>query len=147
MSIVRWKQECIKFIPILPELNCPIPTSGKSEVILQPGWNEVHEGDWVNARKWVKDLIEQGLIEEKGTVIPATDSMPEKLAKTSFKMLKMDEALLTIEGTANLDTLKAWLANDTRDEIRMVLNKRIDLVQETQPNKEAPKKGKVNKLW
>ena len=144
MAIVQWREERLKVVPIL---NANGVTVG--QVSLLPGWNDIPDESWFEARKWVKDLIQKGVIVEKGTVKPIKEKVvkadgseeeiiEEKLGKIIFRDLKVDEALATITGTANLETLKRWLANDTREEIRLSLTKAIDEVEKIIPAKDAP---------
>lgn len=147
MAIIQWREERVKYIPVIAQQGVTEDLSGKEAVILVPGWNQIHDGDWNNCRRFVLDLIKAKTIVEKGVIQEAKEGVLEKLGKQSFKTLKVEEALETIKGTANLDTLKTWLDTDTREEIRLTLTKRIELVQKTQPNKEAPDKVKLEKLW
>ena len=134
MAIVKWTQECLKVIPLIPTKDDD-ELSGNSQVVLLPGWNMVSDGDWNNARRHILDQIARGEVIEKGQVVAGKDGAPDKLTKVNLKTFKTDEVLEIIATCNNPGSLKEWVKTETREEVRLALKGRLEEVEKKVPSK------------
>jgi hypothetical protein len=113
-------------------------------VVFTPGWNEIDDAVWFLCRAHVMKKIESGQIEEMSK--EAVDENGNKIfvgmKPSDFKnrqgAANGPEMLVTIiKGCYSMPTLKRWIENEVRDEIRMEMKKQLELL--TDPPKEDQK--------
>jgi len=144
--IVKWKKERLKVIPY------KVKNVLAGKIILLPGYNDVDEKEWVHARVGVKDLIGKDIIEVatevKKTVKkvedPVTKEVTEKTEVTiiskKFKALSLEKASEIVADTYNMETLKKWKKNESRDSIRKDISNQIDKIEKYGEEKAKKKK-------
>ena len=161
MSIVKWMQPCMKYIPIVATSfdtkDGKYLLSGKDHVLLYPGWNLIPDGDWNNARQHVLTQIHHGDIFEKGKKIPAKaagkdkegNEIPatrEEVDKVGLKSFGLPECLEIIQNCNNPYSLREWIViGDNRDSVLAPLKKRLEEVEKKVPTK--PEYATPKKQW
>ena len=135
--IIEWKQQRLNVISIKPRTASEQKkASGKSQIILLPGTNEVDDGDWDIIEGLLEDQIKVGNIlvhALKEKVIEQIDGKPVKQIKRKaipFKDLAPDKAVEIIKECNDPKTLKKWLKKAIKDEIRLSIKERIDEIDD-----------------
>lgn len=138
--IVNWKDsQRIKYIPIKPmEKQKNIERSGATNIILFPGYNQVHDGDWEIILPIVQKSIDIGIIEviqeeaEEKEIILAKDTKPIKveLGKAKdFSDLTTKEQKEILADTNDPATLQEWLDTASKESVRLLILKRQDEIR------------------
>ncbi len=143
--LVKWKKENIKVIPINGAKARGMgfkKLSGKSQIVLQPGWNDVHDGDWAYALTMVQPSLQDGWIEAKGGEEKEVEinygkakKKIKKITPKQFKELEPEEARGLVAETNGIKTLEGWLDTDPREDVRLAIQKRLDEVKSHGENK------------
>lgn len=118
-------------------------------ITLMPGHNEIDNELWENVKvnSGVNhhidngDLVEVMEVEEVqpgGRVRIGKDGEEKKVVRTTKSIHKMfaKKAREIIQDTWDLPTLEKWLDNEGRDEIRAIIYKQIELINNPRSNKE-----------
>lgn len=138
--IVNWKDsQRIKYIPIKPmEKQKNIERSGATNIILFPGYNQVHDGDWEIVLPIIQKSIDIGMIvaiqeevEEK-EVILVKNAKPIKveLGKSKdFSALTTKEQKEILTDTNDPAALQEWLDNASKESVRLLILKRQDEIR------------------
>lgn len=118
-------------------------------ITLMPGHNEISDELWenikvnsgVNHHIDNNNLVEVMEVEEMKPGVRVRigkDGEEKKVVKTTKSIHKMfaKKAKEIIQDTWNLPTLEKWLDNEGRDEIRAVIYKQIEKINNPKPNGE-----------
>lgn len=116
------KIEHIKTIPLIPSAEDP-KSYNRSIVQLMPGTNEVSEDEWAAIKPHIAAEIKSGEIVPFSVDAPKSKA-PDKKAKT-LKDVPARIAKEIIEKCVNPATLKKWFAEETRDEVLLIVIKRM----------------------
>lgn len=145
--LVFWKKENIKVIPIHANKALDMgfkKLSGKGQIVLQPGWNDVNDGDWEYAAtiESIQRQLEEGDLkvqggEEKEVEVNYGEAKKKvkKTAPKPFTELTPKAAKGLVKDTNSIETLEGWLDADSRDEVRLAIQKRLDEVKSHGENK------------
>ncbi len=162
MAIVHWGEPCMKYVPIVQtpyDIKNGIPLlSGKDHVLLYPGWNLVHYGDWQNVRQHCLQLIRLGKLTEKGSVVPGKKAKldetgvvvdqgsREEVTKVNLKTFPEKEAIEIIRNCNNPTTLKEWAeVGDSREFVKKAYTDRLVAVEKKVPTE--PKYETAKSQW
>jgi len=132
--IVNWNGNGMKGIPVM---------GTQKFVSLAPGWNEVDDTDWGQARQLVlvqianEDIEEEFQPVERGGKLHKTAKffIPAELEKDQATTVRVPVPISGINGIRaknivekayNPSTLRKWLEEETRDTVRVVLFKQIE---------------------
>jgi hypothetical protein len=147
--IVKWNKDGLKVVPVIGENYQQVDS-----VTLLPGYNEVKEETWVQARKHCLDEIERGLIEEKDTKVEKTsEKVPDpkdpekkidkdvtKISAKKFKQYAAEEAEELVKDCWNLDTLKKW-KKVAKESVRPVIMDQIERIEKHGEDRKKKLKG------
>lgn len=127
--VVYWTEERIKVIPA---------EHNDGMVVLAPGYMDVPDESWVKARTVVKDDIASGRIIEEMKKISADqrndfafsyqDEKGQWLAPAKFVEISRARIKNIIEETYHVPTLNKWLDEEVRQDVRLMLMKRLSEV-------------------
>lgn len=110
-------------------------------VDLPPGYKEIPDETWALARKQVMDKLSEGILREECAKVDKADGMKASLVieegatdkdkwvvPIAFYDIERKGNRLSniIKNTFDLPTLEKWYTNDTRQDIRVELQKQID---------------------
>lgn len=102
---------------------------------LMPGTNVVEPSWWAKTRKHksIQKRLELGLIVEE-TDFEESESLGDDLApeaaREHLKTLKVAQAKALVEDTVDLPLLKAWLEREDRNQVKGVLKRQIERLEE-----------------
>jgi len=135
--IVEWTKDRVNVIPCLGSGGLIV-----SKVVLLPGFNDIPDDQWNQARINAKDDIDRKIIvevspEKKEEKIKAKDPKSGIETETtvvsytgkSLKKMTPTEAEDIVKGTFNLMTLKKWNKAESRDSIKAAIMNQIDMVE------------------
>lgn len=142
--IVNWTGDGAKVIPCI--MKDEIDGENKKTIVgdyvcLAPGYNDLSDEMWKNARPSAMYDIESGRIVEEltklekgekvldgGLCIPidGVDYIPAKL-----KDINRSKIQAVVKGTYHLPTLKKWMDEEMRQDVRLDLHKQLQLVNKT----------------
>jgi hypothetical protein len=97
----------------------------RSQVQLLPGTNEVTDDEWKLMKVYLARKIEAGIITTVEKDIPKSEEAPDGKAH-NLKQIKGKEAVTLIKDCVNPDTLKKWYLEETRDELRLLIVKKME---------------------
>ena len=147
--ILNWTGDNMKIIPahVPTELD---PSTTSRFCVLAPGYNDVADDVWVEARTFVTDDIAKGKIVEEWTKTAKPDA--DKGEKAPLLWLEMEDARETkyirvpatirdimrttvldkIKNTYLLPTLEKWSREENRPDVQAALVAQIDAVKKGQ---------------
>lgn len=128
--IIEWLKQRMLVIPVLPTEKEIKTAKGKKihysgSVKLQPGCNNVPDDIWMRIHHSIENHIN-----EKSIVIHNVTIEDGKEKKISFSDMNANAISQIIEKTYNLKSIDAWLEVEKREEIRLMLRKRKELIQD-----------------
>lgn len=128
--IIEWLKERMLVIPVLPTEKEIKAAKGKKihhsgSVKLQPGCNNVPDAIWMRIQHSVENHIN-----DKNIVIHNVTIADGKEKKISFSDMDANAISQIIEKTYNLESIDAWLEVEKREEIRLMLRKRKELIKD-----------------
>lgn len=128
--IIEWLKQRILVIPVLA--NDAEKKAGKGKKIhyngtvkLQPGCNHVPDDLWERVKDSIKNHIE-----DKNLIIHNVTVVDGKRKKISLADMDANTVNQIITKTYNLASIEAWLEKEKREEIRLILRKRKELIQD-----------------
>lgn len=148
--IVKWNEDRLKVVPVTSakkEMMKEVKNkSGKANIILLPGTNDVHNGDWEIAKEHLALDIKLKRIEVFSDVeakkVKGKDGKEKTNIKESPKSLSRfdpDEASVLIKECNNMETLKYWKQKDKRDDVRSEILSRMDEIKDYIHNSDKEK--------
>jgi len=114
---------------------------------LSPGWNDIPNERWAKVRKHAESRIESGIVVEQTKAVAKKDipaDLPEELSNIpddkdveKFKIPvdfsdignQNNKVVSIVKETFHMPTLKKWLEEDSRSDIRAAILKQIDGVE------------------
>jgi hypothetical protein len=122
----RPKNDHIKCVPLIPTTDeLKALTLTRSQVQLLPGINEVTDSEWKVMKEHLAAEIKSGVLAPIIRDVPKTAKAPTGKAK-NLKEMPAKEAVKLIKGCMNPDTLKKWYQEETREEVRLVIVKKME---------------------
>lgn len=132
---------------------CVVPVVNKAgteigKIILLPGNNEVEAELWKTAKVNVQNHLDRGILKELFAETPKTTkdesgkivSAPTKAKE--FSELTSVEAEKIVSETFNIAVLKKWKEVESRESVRIAINRQIDTIDQYGEDKKAKKTKK-----
>ena len=142
--IVNWTKDNLKIIPAhIPTENEPSATT--NFVTLPPGYSEVTDKEWAQARYFVQQELTEGLIIEEWTKAQRPDKeedypliwcdMEDKRENKAMRIPATIRDIIrpmvierVVKNTFHMPTLQKWSAEENRADVQSALVKQIDAV-------------------
>jgi hypothetical protein len=143
--IVNWTKDNLKIIPAhIPTKEEPSATT--NFVTLPPGYSEVRDVEWAQARYFVQQELTDGLIIEEWTKAPRPDKeedLPliwcDMEDKRENKAMRIPSTIRDIQrpaviervvkNTFHMPTLQKWSAEENRADVQTALQAQIKAVE------------------
>lgn len=127
--IVNWTEERMKVIPVIPtEKITAIDLGGKDQVILYPGYNNIPDKIFEAIKPHIADDI--ALRRIKLASVPVKDGAKGEIKAIPVKEVPLAKLKDMVKKCVNLESLRTWLDAESRPDARLVIQKRIDEVEE-----------------
>jgi hypothetical protein len=127
--------KCVPLIATTDELKKLRLT--RTQVQLLPGINEVTDDEWkvlqVHLAREIKAKVLYPVIRN----VPKTAKVPDGKAK-NLKEMPAKEAVKFVKDCVNPDTLKKWYQEETREEVRLVIVKKMEELKVEIPEFKGP---------
>lgn len=128
--IIEWRKERILVIPVLATEKEKKAGKGKKiyysgSIKLQPGCNHIPDKKWERIKSSIENHITEGNI-----VVHNVTKIDGKEKKISFADMGANTISQIVEKTFNLTSIDAWLEEEKREEIRLILRKRKELIED-----------------
>jgi hypothetical protein len=121
---------------VIPRLDASRDIVG--DVVLAPGWNQVADEEWMQARETAKPDIENGRIVEEWVKAEKSKAGAEPLISTeldgvlfvpaALKDINRPKVIDVVKATYHVPTLQNWLDAELRQDVRLEIYNRIDSI-------------------
>ena len=143
--IVNWTKNCIKVIPAhIPTEN--EPSAVTKFVTLSPGYSEISDKEWFQARHFIQKELTDGVIVEEWTKAQRPDKeedLPliwcDMEDKRENKAMRIPSTIRDIQrpmiiervvkNTFHMPTLQKWSAEENRADVQTALQAQIKAVE------------------
>ena len=140
--LIRYKckegQDHIKVVPLIAVTSAAKAlTMTRTQISLLPGTNEVSDDEWEVMKPHIKDEIEKGIIIEVQKNAPADGKKGGKgksQAARELKDMSVKVAKSFVADCVNPDSLAKWYKEETRDEVRLAIIKKMEEIKMDIPN-------------
>lgn len=141
--IVKWTEQRLLVIPIFANDKDAkdLQTTTVPQVVLFPGWNDIADPQWQDARIRIPERIQAGTVIELADVRKGAEGKADKVVQKTLADLDPKRAIQIVTETVNPFTLKKWDSEEVRDGVLKSIRDRITEIETKAPNSnEAMKK-------
>jgi hypothetical protein len=117
------KYDHVKCIPLIPDPKDP-KSYNRNQIQLLPGTNEITDDEWEAIKPHIATEIKAGEITTLTVKARSNRRTPDGKAR-SLKDVPASVARDIIEKCVNPSTLKKWFGEETRDEVLLIVTKRM----------------------